>query len=93
MWEGFNWATSFQTWKSIASSLIEVIVLLVSIGPRPFRHGNGGATYNLTFSSPGVSIGPRPFRHGNTVKNYRKPPTVIEVSIGPRPFRHGNIAT
>jgi len=44
------------------------IPLWVSIGPRPFRHGN-----TLMFTKGGkgrnVSIGPRPFRHGNVLCN------------------------
>ena len=38
---GFNWATSFQTWKyaKVCWSILAPIGR-VSIGPRPFRHGN-----------------------------------------------------
>ena len=36
---GFNWATSFRTWKSDKFNAGEP-TSLVSIGPRPFGHGN-----------------------------------------------------
>jgi len=36
----------------------------VSIGPRPFRHGNARDAQEALLASL-VSIGPRPFRHGN----------------------------
>ena len=37
---GFNWATSFQTWKFCIISEGKTKQIWVSIGPRPFRHGN-----------------------------------------------------
>ena len=36
--EGFNWATSFQTWIRRVDQMVDVLTI-VSIGPRPFRHG------------------------------------------------------
>ena len=63
--------------------------LPVSIGPRPFRHGNITA-FGIGFSYFLVSIGPRPFRHGNTGKVSRELEILYKVSIGPRLFRHGN---
>ena len=36
----FNWATSFQTWKSHKIPTLAFLLDEVSIGPRLFRHGN-----------------------------------------------------
>jgi len=40
---GFNWATSFQTWKFCRVERAVRFFDMVSIGPRPFRHGNPSA--------------------------------------------------
>ena len=37
---GFNWATSFQTWKYHYGDKDYLDAQRVSIGPRLFRHGN-----------------------------------------------------
>jgi len=47
---GFNWATSFQTWKCIVnfSKAKSLVVSGVSIGPRLFRHGNPKSLKSIT---------------------------------------------
>jgi len=43
------------------------MAVLVSIGPRPFRHGNIADEHKNDDPAKAVSIGPRPFRHGNVL--------------------------
>jgi len=44
----------------------------VSIGPRPFRHGNSAPSEIKEITIEQVSIGPRLFRHGNGISNHIK---------------------
>ena len=65
---------------------------MVSIGPRPFGHGNEARGAGLFHGRCTVSIGPRPFGHGNTSISEKSFGLKQRVSIGPRPFGHGNVA-
>jgi len=64
---GFNWATSFQTWKSwYLSGFLD--------GLKMFQLGHVLSDMEIAqdrfydyWVVCGVSIGPRPFRHGNNV--------------------------
>ena len=48
----------------------------VSIGPRPFGHGNAALLAEIHQSRKEVSIGPRPFGHGNGQYSKYRPPCI-----------------
>jgi len=86
----FNWATSFQTWKSASALCASLIAERFQLGHVfsdmemwLFEYWNSGDSL--------VSIGPRLFRHGNYPEKYEVRVGSGGVSIGPRLFRHGNV--
>ena len=54
----------------------------VSIGPRPFRHGNSSNVTVMPLTRVWVSIGPRPFRHGNVSDELTIQDTDIGFQLG-----------
>ena len=65
----------------------------VSIGPRPFGHGNANAGYAVFPGDGGFQLG-HVLSDMEMLKIIRKWGLGISgVSIGPRPFGHGNMRT
>jgi len=64
---GFNWATSFQTWKYLLMLSDLAGLLTFQLGHVFSDMEIRRVKYFVYNSEAKVSIGPRPFRHGNAI--------------------------